>query len=288
MKVIVLPGEMAAASREIRSQSRTIAFVPTMGALHEGHLSLFREARRHGDVVAVSIFVNPTQFNDKADFEKYPKTLERDLKACGAENIAIVFTPTVEGIYPAGEENKPVSLPEVASRLEGASRPGHFEGVVDVVSRLFRIVQPHVAVFGLKDYQQYRVIQEMTRSGGYDVEIIGHPIVRTPEGLAMSSRNERLSVEGRTKALMLSKALKAAQYLFDRGERSAKIIVNKIAAPLKKDFHVDYVEIVDAESLESVDVITRPALLAMAVFVEDVRLIDNCVLAPNTVENSPT
>ncbi|HEX5035619.1 MAG TPA: pantoate--beta-alanine ligase [bacterium] len=279
MMVIRTSGDMELFAKTARKAGKKIAFVPTMGALHAGHQALFREARKHGDVVVASIYVNPRQFNDPEDFQKYARDLEGDLKKCEKEGVDAVFAPTDSDVYPAEDSSSEIPVPEVASRLEGASRPGHFDGVVAVVSRLFRIVHPHTAIFGLKDYQQVRVIEEMVAQQKMDVAILRHPTVREKDGLAMSSRNVRLTPQGRQKALIISKALKAAQYLFEKGERDAAVIRKKVeGAIVKEGLQIDYVAIVDATTLEDLPVIDRHALLAVAVFIDGVRLIDNGLL----------
>lgn len=279
MKVLRSAGEMSKTSQEARRQGKRISLIPTMGGLHEGHLSLFREGKKQGDLLVVSIFVNPTQFNDRSDFEKYPRDLEGDLQKCAREAVDIVFAPEVEEIYPPGEAARPIPLPAVAEPLEGASRPGHFAGVVRVVLKLFRIVRPHLAVFGLKDYQQFRVIRETVIRQKMDVEIVPHPIVRTPEGLALSSRNDRLSPDGRTRALCLSRSLQAAESLFLKGERDPRKIEEEVREILRgPSVRIDYARVVDAETLEGIREIRRPTLVALAAFVEGVRLIDNCIL----------
>lgn len=280
MKIVTQTDKMSRWARETRKAGKTIVLVPTMGALHAGHLALFREGRRKGDVLIVSIFVNPAQFNDPSDYERYPRELETDIEKCRKEKVDVVFAPAKDGMYPAGERPERILLPDVANVLEGPSRPGHFEGVVRIVSKLFRIVEPHVAIFGLKDYQQVRVIQEMVKGQKFPVIILSCPTVRTREGLALSSRNSRLSEQGREKALLISRTLKAAQYLVSHGEKKTDVILKKLKKGLMKeeDFRIDYLRIVDAETLEEIEIITRPALLAVAAFVEGVRLIDNCIL----------
>ncbi len=262
-----------------QSTNTTIAFVPTMGALHEGHLALFQEAKKHGQTVVVSIFVNPTQFNDPKDFEKYPRTLEEDLKKCASVAVDIVFAPTKEDMYPAHETCPNIPLPEVAKPLEGQSRPGHFQGVITIVSKLFEIVKPQTALFGLKDFQQVRVIQEMVQSQNFPITIIACPIVRSPEGLALSSRNARLSQIGLKKALRLSQALTWAQQLFHQGLHDPKTLVQKLTDFISEDpdLKIDSIDIVDAQTLVS-PTSKGSWLVALAVFVEGVRLIDNCVI----------
>ncbi len=278
MEVVRPVIHMSGLSMEAKAKGQSITLVPTMGALHEGHLSLFREGRRLGDLLVASIFVNPRQFNDPKDYEKYTRDLPGDLKKCEAEKVAVVFTPSEDEIYPPDDKTA-VPLPAVALPLEGTARPGHFQGVIEVVSRLFRIVRPDKALFGLKDYQQLRVIEEMVRGQGLNTQIIRHPIVRDKDGLALSSRNARLSPEGRRRALSLSRSIAEATRLFTRGERNLQKIGEAVGEILRADpaVTVDYVAVVDAETLGKPHP-DRPVLVAVAAFVEGVRLIDNCVL----------
>lgn len=286
MKVISSASEMKMISGDARARRQKIVFVPTMGALHEGHLALLREGRRRGDVLVVSIFVNPTQFNSREDFEKYPHHLPSDLKKCEGEKVDIVFAPTVEEIYPEGMKVTGIYLPAVTKPLEGAARPGHFAGVLQIVSKLFRVVQPNEAIFGMKDYQQLRVIQEMVKKEGFEVDIIPCPTVRTPEGLAMSSRNERLSPSGLQKASQISKALQTAQALFQRGERDPENIQKEVTQKILEEpaLKIDYVAVVDAQTLEEISQVKDSALVAIAVLIEGIRLIDNCILEAGGVK----
>lgn len=287
MKVAKSVTEMKNLSQEARAAGKKVAFVPTMGSLHEGHLALFREGKKRDDLLVVSLFVNPTQFNNEEDFEKYPRDLESDLKKCERENVDIVFAPSAEEMYPPGEKEAPIPLPAVAKPLEGVSRPGHFQGVVQIVAKLFRIVRPHIAFFGQKDYQQLRVIQEMVKQQNFDVEIVSCPTVRTPEGLAMSSRNARLSPQGLKIALALPRSLKAAESLFLQGERNASRIQKNVEKELSRErsVRIDYAAVVDAETLQETKTVRKQALVAIAAFVEGVRLIDNCLLDPDRVES---
>ncbi len=277
MKVIIPISEMREICQKARQENKTIAFVPTMGALHEGHLALFREGRKKADLLIVSIFVNPTQFNSSEDYQKYPRQMEPDLKKCRDEKVDFVFTPDKKEIF--SKKEKDIPLPPVALPLEGQLRPGHFAGVVMIVHKLFQIIQPHIAVFGLKDFQQVRVIEEIVKSQKLNVKILPHPIVRNPEGLALSSRNQRLSPAGLKKALQIYKALQEAQTLFEKGERSPAKLKDRITQELEYgSLKIDSVAIVDAQSLEKIKNIQHPTLVAIAAFVEGVRLIDNCVL----------
>lgn len=282
MKIVRSAPEMARLAQETRSAGKKISFVPTMGSLHEGHLALLREGKRRGDLLVVSLFVNPTQFNSLQDFQKYPRDPEGDRKKCEAEGVDLLFTPEKEEIYPVGEKITRIPLPAVAKPLEGRSRPGHLDGVVTVVSRLFRIVHPHLALFGLKDYQQFRVIQEMVKDRGLEVEIVPCPVIRSPEGLALSSRNRRLTPQGLEIALNLSRSLQIIESLFKKGERDPRRIEDRITYELYQSgsVQIDYVTVVDAVTLEEISTISKPALVAIAAFIEGVRLIDNCLLTP--------
>lgn len=284
MKTFKTAAAMSEFSKGAHEAGQKIAFVPTMGALHEGHLALMREARRHGDVLVVSIFVNPKQFNNPQDYEKYARDPKDDLKKCEAAGVDLVFAPTVKEMYPADDPAPVIPLPEVAKPLEGVSRPGHFEGVVAVVSRLFRIIRPDVAVFGMKDYQQIRVIEEMVASGKMTVKILRHPTVREKDGLAMSSRNARLSAAGHRKASALSRALRKAETLYKGGERDPRRLEREIKNFLEAagGVTVDYVAVVDADTLSNRGTPEAPPIMiaALAAFVEGVRLIDNCLLKP--------
>ena len=262
-----------------RAAGKRIAFVPTMGFLHEGHAALLRDARTRGEVLVLSIFVNPTQFGPHEDFDRYPRDLPRDLGLAEEEGTDVVFLPTRESMYPPGHSTY-VEVGGVSEPLEGEKRPGHFRGVATIVSKLFLCVQPHVAVFGQKDWQQLAVIRRMTADLDLPVEIVGHPIVREPDGLAMSSRNVYLSPAERARALSLSRGLAAAQALFAGGERRAPALVGAATAELAPDATVvvEYVALVDPDTLRAVDPAPSRALLALAVKVGKTRLIDNRVL----------
>jgi len=263
-----------------KKRGKRIGFVPTMGALHQGHLSLIRLARKHSDFVVVSIFVNPTQFGPKEDFKKYPRNLKKDAALCQSSGANLIFAPSPEEIYPKGFSTY-VTVEGLTQGLCGASRPGHFKGVATVVSKLFNIVQPDAAVFGQKDAQQLAVIRRMTADLDLPVKIIGAPIVREPDGLAMSSRNRYLSLEERQQAVALSRALNMAQRLVKSGKRESGIVkrelikVLKHYAPLGK---IDYLEIVDNATLKPVKVIQKNTLLALAVKFPRARLIDNIIV----------
>jgi len=273
--------EMQAEALRLRREGKRIGFVPTMGYLHEGHLSLLREARKRADALVVSIFVNPAQFGPAEDLSSYPRDLERDLAMCAAAGADIVFAPADGEIYPPGYSTYVVE--ERLSRgLCGASRPGHFRGVATVVAKLFNLVLPEVAVFGSKDYQQARVIERMARDLNFPVEILVAPTVRETDGLAMSSRNKYLSPQQPAQALCLFRALEKAREMTGGGERSLEKIVAamKTLIEAEPEARLDYIEARDAANLEPMTVLDRPTVIALAVFIGSVRLIDNAVLAP--------
>ncbi len=259
----------------------TVGLVPTMGFLHEGHLSLVRSARAACDTVIVSIFVNPAQFGQDEDLGRYPRDEERDLALLRDEGADIVFMPPPEEVYPPGFDDWVELRGPIAERLEGEHRPGHFRGVATVVARLFRVVRPHRACFGEKDAQQLRVIRRLTRDLGLSVDVVGLPIVREPDGLAMSSRNVYLTPDGRARALSLSRALAEAERLVSEGERDASNIRESARRTLvAAGVGIDYVSVAGEETLEELETIDRPALLLLAARVGATRLIDNTMLAP--------
>lgn len=265
--------------REARAAlPQRLAFVPTMGALHAGHLSLVKLARAHSDVVAASVFVNPTQFNDASDFQKYPRTLDDDLRQLEAAGVDLVFAPEATAMYPADEVAVSVDVPALTRQLEGAHRPGHFEGVCRVVLKLFHLVQPSAAVFGMKDFQQLRIIEAMTSGLNLPIEIVRGPTLRDSDGLAMSSRNRRLSAEERERAVAIPRGLEAAEVAFDAGEHDAAALV-EIVRTAMAEVKIDYVAAVDAERLEPVETMANGGLLAVAAHVGPVRLIDNRLLS---------
>ena len=279
---------MQAAAEAARTAGRRLALVPTMGALHDGHLALVADARERADHVTVSVFVNPTQFAPGEDFDAYPRTLDADLAALErVGGVAAVFAPTAEAMYPFGlPPATTVSVGGVADGLCGPHRPGHFEGVATVVAKLLLACRPHVAVFGQKDAQQLAVLRRMTAELGFGVEVAGHPIVREADGLALSSRNRYLSPEERAQAVVLHRALVAAEAAVERGERSGAALEALLrreveAAPLAR---VQYAEVVDADALQPAATLGRGGasagryLAALAVFFGDTRLIDNTTL----------
>jgi len=267
------PAEMTAWTLAARARGERVAFVPTMGALHEGHVTLLREARKHGQRVVLSIFVNPTQFGPNEDLARYPRDLGGDLaKAAGAGTDA-AYVPDVRDVYPPGYQTT-VEVPELARGLCGPFRPGHFAGVATVVCKLFNVVRPDVALFGEKDYQQLAIVRRMVVDLDMGIEIVGVPTVREADGLAMSSRNAYLSPAERARALSISRALFAARDGALGGARDGVALVAGARAALDVD-RVDYVELVDAESLRPTTDLARPTVLAVAAFIGRTRLIDN-------------
>ena len=250
-----------------------------MGALHDGHLSLVRAAKSQCDVVAVSIFVNPTQFGPNEDFAKYPRSFERDCALLEKENVDAVFAPSVEEMYPPGTVTH-VTVEGLSEKLCGKSRPGHFRGVTTVVAKLFHITEPDVAFFGQKDAAQVAIIRRMVHDLNFPVEIVACPIVREPDGLALSSRNAYLDSQQRKSTLVLYRSLARVQEVFDRGERNTAKLITAGKETIAKDTGVrlDYFEVVDPETLDPLARINKPALVAVAAFVGTSRLIDNVVL----------
>jgi pantoate--beta-alanine ligase len=281
MKVFPNIAEMRAASRAARREGKSLGLVPTMGALHEGHLSLVRTARAQCDLVAASIFVNPLQFGPNEDLAKYPRTFDRDRELFKQEGVDFIFAPSVEEMYPAGAVTH-VTVERLSDKLCGRSRPGHFRGVTTVVAKLFNIVEPDRAFFGQKDAAQSTIIRRMVRDLNIPVQVVVCPIVREPDGLAMSSRNAYLDTQQRESARALYRSLMAVQERFDRGERKVDALIvagNKTFAQ-EPSVSLDYFEIVDPETLDPVDDLSRGGLVAVAAFVGKARLIDNIVLRP--------
>jgi pantoate--beta-alanine ligase len=278
MRIFQTIEDMRTATRAARLRGKRVGLVPTMGALHAGHLSLVRAAKARCDLAAASIFVNPTQFGPNEDFSKYPRTFESDCRLLEREGVELVFAPSVEEMYPAGAVTY-VNVEGLSERLCGKSRPGHFRGVTTVVSKLFHVVEPDFAFFGQKDAAQVAIIRRMVRDLNFGVEIVACPIVREADGLAMSSRNAYLDPKQRDLALTLYRALARVQELFECGEReSSKLIEAGKAAFTGKVVALDYLEIVDPETLEAVAAIDGEALVAVAAFVGATRLIDNIVV----------
>jgi pantoate--beta-alanine ligase len=283
MEVIESISEMKNLVKDWKRQGLSIGFVPTMGYLHEGHLALVRKVKELSDRVVVSIFVNPIQFAPGEDYQCYPRDLERDKALLEKEGVDVLFSPKAQEMYPPGFQTY-VEVKELSSGLCGKYRAGHFIGVATVVLKLFNIVQPDIAVFGEKDYQQLMVIQRMVQDLNLDVKIISHPTVREEDGLAMSSRNTYLSPEERKSAIALYKALNLAEELINQGERRVATLKEKLkefieSYPYTK---VQYIEFVHPETLKEVERVDEPTLLALAVFVGKARLIDNKIIVPKS------
>ena len=270
---------MKAACRQVTRDGKTLGFVATMGALHEGHLSLVRASKSRCDVTAVSIFVNPLQFGPAEDLDKYPRTLERDTALLEQLGADLLFTPAVEEMYPRGAQTY-VAVEGLSDRLDGASRPGHFRGVATVVAKLFEIIRPDFAFFGQKDAAQVAVLRKLVDDLDMDVEIVVCPIVREKDGLAMSSRNAYLTPEQRQQALVLYRSLLRVQTAVDHGERdSVKLIeIGKQVMAEEREVRLDYFAIVDSDTLELVADVSRGALVALAAYVGATRLIDNVMV----------
>lgn len=280
MEIINRRQRMASLTRKLRREHKTIGFVPTMGALHEGHLSLVKEARQMADIVIVSIFVNPVQFNENRDFEKYPRDLTGDISVLTDYEVDYIFAPDNEEIYGEGFSTY-VTVDELSEKLEGASRPGHFRGVATVVTIFFNTIRPDFAFFGQKDAQQTAIIKRLTRDLGFDTEIVVLPTVREESGLAMSSRNSLLPDRERQKAAIIYQSLREAKLAFKTGERKANRLINIVRDKLTEEplAEIDYVALVDSETLDPIDKIGETeALLAVAVRFGEVRLIDNIIL----------
>ena len=279
MKIIPRIVEMQRWSDARRVEGKQIAFVPTMGFLHEGHLSLVREGKKRADVVIVSIFVNPMQFNQQADFATYPRGLEKDQRMLEEVGTDVLFYPEAGEMYPEGFQTA-VEVDKVSQPLCGAFRPGHFRGVATVVAKLFNITKPHVALFGEKDFQQCVVIKRMVKDLNFDMKILAMPTIRESDGLAMSSRNARLSPAERLTSLCLSRALQQAQDLVKQGERRASTVLHAVQETITGEggVRIEYVSLCHPETLEEVSEIAGPTLLALAVWVGEVRLIDNRVI----------
>jgi pantoate--beta-alanine ligase len=282
MKTIADPHAMQAWSETRRAADERIALVPTMGALHDGHLALVAEARRRADRVVVSVFVNPIQFDRRDDFDRYPRTVDADAARCAAAGVDAIYAPDARAMYPEGFRTA-VDVARLTEPLCGRVRPGHFGGVTTVVTKLFHAVRPHVAVFGEKDWQQLAVVRRMTADLDFGVEIVGVPTVRETDGLALSSRNRLLSPPDRLAAVCVPRALDAAVAAVATGETHAARVVARAEAAIAEErrARLEYAEIRDPETLEEVaEVVAAPALLALAVWVGGVRLIDNRLLVP--------
>ncbi|MEK6691015.1 MAG: pantoate--beta-alanine ligase [Nitrospirota bacterium] len=281
MEIIENIASMHALSERKRMEGKLIGFVPTMGFLHEGHLSLIREAKKLSDMVIVSIFVNPTQFKPNEDYDKYPRDLEGDTKKVNSAGGDIIFAPSARDMYPDGYLTY-VNVEGITETLCGISRPGHFRGVTTVVTKLFNIVKPHKAFFGQKDYQQSVIIKKMVRDLNMDIDIILLPTVREHDGLAMSSRNSFLSTEERKVAPVLYRALIMASEMVKNGEKNTRKIYSEMKRMIENESLVviDYIAITDPENLRDISVIEGKTLIALAVRIGDTRLIDNILTEP--------
>ena len=279
MNIIETAESTRTATRTARASAKRIGLVPTMGALHEGHLSLVRIAKSQSDFVVVSLFVNPLQFGPKEDLAKYPRSFESDCKMLRCERVDLLFAPAVNEMYPTPAVTY-VNVECLSERLDGQSRPGHFRGVTTVVSKLFHIVEPDVAVFGQKDAAQVAIIKRMVRDLNIPVEIVVAPIVRESDGLAMSSRNAYLDPQQRQQALVLSRSLQVVREKFEKGERSAERLIAAGLNVLHQEpaARLDYLSVVDPDSLEPITNVASRALVAVAAYVGSTRLIDNVVL----------
>lgn len=277
MQIISKLEELSYIIKNYKSQGKKIGFVPTMGYLHQGHLKLVEEAKKKSDIVVVSIFINPAQFNDPEDLKKYPLDIEGDIKKCEAEGVDLVFLPTVEEIYPEGIPNIIIKIPHLMGGLCGKSRPGHFEGVLLVLGKLFHAVQPDLLFMGKKDYQQFKIVSYFIQHLGFPIQLYGIDTVREEDGLAMSSRNARLNNKEREAALLIHRTLSIAEKVWMEGERNPKVLKEILMDILASDplIQVDYLEFVDLETLQEVDNLNNPFLIAIAVFCGKVRLIDN-------------
>ncbi len=282
MKICTTIAEVLTAIRAARAASKRLGLVPTMGALHAGHLSLVRAAKAQCDVVAASIFVNPTQFGPSEDFSKYPRSSERDCSLLEQEGTDIVFSPAVDEMYPKGATTW-VTVEGLSEKLDGRSRPGHFRGVTTIVAKLFHVIQPDMAFFGQKDAAQVAVIRRMVKDLNFPLEIVACPIVRETDGLAMSSRNAYLSPDEHKRALVLQRSLRRVESEFQAGERSTARLVDigRSAMAEEAQVRLDYFQIVDPDTLEPVQTVEHRALVAAAAYVGSTRLIDNLLLTPS-------
>ncbi len=280
MQIVKTVGEMQSVCHELRMRGSVLGFVPTMGALHEGHLSLVRRARSECDTVVASIFVNPLQFAPGEDFAKYPRTFEADYGSLEAERVDVLFAPDAAEMYPNGPVTT-VTVSEVGDRLDGASRPGHFTGVATVVAKLFHVVGPTRAYFGQKDAAQLAVLRQMVRDLNFDIELVGCAIVRDTDGLALSSRNKYLSATEREQALVLHRTLLRLERMIDEDERQSMTLVRSGMETLNAEagIRVDYLAIVDANTLLPVTSVQTGTLVAVAAYVGSTRLIDNFLVA---------
>jgi pantoate--beta-alanine ligase len=280
MDVLEAVAETQKRCEQLRLSGRTIALVPTMGFFHEAHLELMRVAKRHADTVVISLFVNPMQFRPDEDFRDYPRDLEGDLAKARSVGVDLAFVPSPEEMYPSGFQAK-VDILRLSQHLCGKSRPGHFVGVATVVLKLFNIIRPHLAIFGQKDYQQLAVISRMVKDLNLDLQIVGVPTIRDPDGLAMSSRNAYLSTDERVSARSLKDALDLVRNMVGQGERDTERIKKRIATFIHDHLvtEIEYITLCDPVTLEDVETIEGETLLALAVKIGKARLIDNCIIS---------
>ena len=278
MHIVQTPQQLSQSVGACRANGQSVAMVPTMGALHEGHASLFKIAHEHADVVVATIFVNPLQFNNSADFEKYPLQIDDDVQLLEEHGVHFLYAPTVDTMYDSSFSTS-VYIDGITDLLEGASRPGHFSGVATVVTKLFSAGRPDVAVFGQKDFQQFAVIQRLVADLDMPIRLIMAPTIREEDGLAMSSRNVRLSASARQEAVAISKGLLAAQAQFDSGIRESQQLIEAVESVIAlTSAEIDYVKLVDAKTLKDTTSASEGCVIVVAVVLDDVRLIDNLVL----------
>ncbi len=276
MKTVSSPEKMSAVCAGIKSNKQTIGFVPTMGALHAGHLELVRQAKKRCDRVVVSVFVNPTQFGPKEDLKKYPRNIKKDSALLKKEGVDLIFLPSNKSMYPEGYKTF-VEVGDLGKTMCGVSRPDHFKGVATIVAKLFNIVKPDIAFFGAKDFQQQAIIRKMVQDLNMDIKIITAPTVREKDGLAMSSRNSYLSDKEIKAASVLYRSLKMAKGLIKKGERDPRTVIARIRAMIMKEklFKIDYVEVRDPDTLDKIKKIKGRTLIALAAYIGKTRLIDN-------------
>ena len=278
MHILRTPQELSQSVDAYRAKGQSVAMVPTMGALHQGHASLFKIAHEHADVVVATIFVNPLQFNNSADFQKYPLQMDYDVQLLEEHGVHFLYAPTVDTMYDSGFSTS-VSIDGITDLLEGASRPGHFSGVATVVTKLFSAGRPDVAVFGQKDFQQFAVIQRLVADLDMPIRLIMAPTIREEDGLAMSSRNVRLSRSARQEAVAISQGLMAAQNQFASGIRKSELLIKAVESVIAlTSAEIDYVKLVDAKTLQDATTASKGSVIVVAVVLDDVRLIDNLVL----------
>ncbi len=281
MRIIQSIKKMQTISANLRRDGKSVGFVPTMGALHDGHLSLIKQARKDNDVVVVSIFVNPTQFAPGEDFERYPRDLSKDISLCKGEGVDIIFYPRINQIYPEDYKTY-VIVNELSDVLCGRFRPGHFRGVTTIVAKLFNIIQPEIAYFGQKDAQQAIIIQQMKRDLNIPVKIRIMPIVRDSDGLALSSRNRYLTHTEREGASILFESLRKAKQMVNQGINDSRLIIRRMRGIIKKNKYaqIQYINIVDLNTLKPVEKVKQRTLIALAVYIGNTRLIDNIIVNP--------